>query len=189
MSLNSSFAKLNALLLLTLLLLVATFANAKPGPQTQKLMQAARTGDLKSVKALAGQMDLNVTAEQKNTALMFASQAGQADVVQFLISKKVNLDAKNDAGESAISLAIQQEENAIAEKLIAAGAETNVTCGDKEQTLLMCAARTNAIPLIRMIAKKTSKEEIAKKDKAGKTALDYAKDYGTDEAVKILSRK
>lgn len=170
-------------------LLISNFALAKPNPQTPKLMQAARTGDMKMLKALAAQIDLNVAGEQKNTALMFASQAGHADAVQFLISKKVNLDAKNDSGETAVSLAVQQEENAIAEKLIQAGADVNVSCGDKEQTLLMCAARTNAIPLIRLIAKKSSKEELAKKDRTGKTALDYAKDYGTEEAVKALSRR
>lgn len=161
---------------------------ARPGSQVQKLLQASREGNLKEVKDIAGRMDLNTAGEQKNTALMMASQSGQEKVVQFLIKKKVNLDAKNEAGETALSLAVQQEENAIAESLIQAGAETEISCGDKDTSLLICATKTNAIPLMRLILK-TSPKEISRKDRAGKTALDYAKELGTEDSVKLLQNR
>ena len=163
-------------------------ALAKSGPLVQKLMQASREGDLKQVKDLAGHMDLNTSGEQKTTALMQASQAGKMDIVQFLIKKKVNLDAKNEAGDTALSLAVQQEENAIAETLIQAEADVEISCGDKDTSLLMCATKTNALPLMRMILKKSPKEAL-RKDRSGKTALDYAKEVGTDDSVKLLQSR
>jgi ankyrin repeat protein len=166
-------------------LFVGFSTSAKSGPQIQKLISAAREGDLKEVKTLAGHMDLNTSGDQKTTALMQASQSGKMDVVQFLVKKNVNLNAKNEAGETALSLAVQQEENVIAESLIQAGAETDVSCGDADTSLLMCATKTNAIPIIRLILKNSPKTAL-KKDKSGKIALDLAKEFGTEESVKIL---
>jgi ankyrin repeat protein len=181
------------LMLIALSLLASPPTFAKPAKVTKKavvsqLMEAAESGNLKKVKSLADKVDLNSQGEQKLTALMRAAVNGQEVVVDFLLSKKVDLELKNENGDTALAMAVGNEQNAIAEKLIRHGARVDVGCGENSETLLMCATRTNAMNLIKIILKKAP-SEAAKKNNKGETALDLAKEFGTAQTVKLLQTK
>lgn len=186
---------MNKILLLMIALLSFTSAQAKNSvrkssrkAEVAALLSASQDGDLKKVKQLAGKVDLNAQGAQKLTALMEAAVTGQEVVVDFLLGKKVDLELKNENGDTALAMAVGNEQNAIAEKLIRAGAHVDVTCGENGETLLMCATRTNAIPLMKIILKKAPKE-LSKRSKEGKTAFDLAKEYGTPESLRLLQMK
>lgn len=173
-----------ALLLLTLIAL-KSFAQTDAAT-TARLMEAAQSGDLKTVKELsAKKTDLNVQGEQKLTALMQATATGRMEVVKFLLGKKVDLELKNEVGDTALAMAVGNEQEAATKALIKAGARLDVSCGDG--TLLMCAVKTNDVKTIGLILKKHP-GELAKQDASGKTAKDYAKELGTKETRKALGK-
>lgn len=157
---------------------VALVAHAETADSgTARLLEAAQEGDLKTVKELAAKKaDLNAQGEQKLTALMEATSTGQIAVVRYLLDRKVDLELKNEAGDTALAMAVGNEQEAVADALVKAGAKLDTSCGDG--TLLMCAVKTNSVSLIKKILKKHP-GELAKKDAAGKTAQDYAKELGT----------
>lgn len=156
-------------------------------PVTARLLEAAQNGDLKTVKELAAQKaDLNAQGAQKLTALMQATATGRAEVVAFLLQKKVALELKNEAGDTALAMAVGNEQEDIALRLVRAGARLDASCGDG--TLLMCAVKTNSVAMIRRILAKFP-DELSKKDAQGKTASDYAKEGGTAKTRRALGIK
>ncbi|MEW6533447.1 MAG: ankyrin repeat domain-containing protein [Thermodesulfobacteriota bacterium] len=80
---------------------------AGPGPPLhQQLIEAARRGNLESVKTLLG-MGANVNAEDDRgmTALMAACGQGHVEVAQLLIDGDADVNARDSAGETALMYA------------------------------------------------------------------------------------
>lgn len=127
----------------------------------------------------------NARAEQKMTHLMMAAIQGQTSVVEALIAKKVPLENKNEAGDTALAVAVGNEQIAAAQALIKAGAKLTVSCGEPGDTLLMCAVQVNAVDVIKAILKKHPQEK-NKKNSSGQTAADLAHDVGTPETQMLL---
>lgn len=130
-------------------------------------------------------IDGKYQGDQKMTHLMMAAIHGQTEVVEALLNKKVPLELKNNVGDTALAVAVGNEQIKIAQKLIAAGAKMNVSCGDPKSTLLMCAVQVNALDLIKTILKTHPKEK-SKKNSEGQTASDIAHEVGTTEAQMLL---
>ncbi|MFP5518889.1 MAG: ankyrin repeat domain-containing protein [Bdellovibrionia bacterium] len=182
-------------LLLSLLLLTApawalskTTAPSKMTLNNEKqLMEAIEMGNLKlSEKLIADPAaKLNFQGHQKLTPLMMAVAFERESLVDLLIQKKVDLELKNEAGDTALAMAVGNEKNSIAKKLIAAGAKVDVSCGELDNTLLMCAAQTNNLDIAKEILKKAPKE-VSKKNNKGQTAADLAKEYGNKDILKVL---
>lgn len=97
----------------------------KRGHLELKLFAYAMTGDLKQVETLiAAGVDVNALSAVsnspvygrlgQNTALMFATAAGKQAVVELLLANGTDPSLRNLAGETALSMALLNDNPAIA---------------------------------------------------------------------------
>lgn len=95
--------------------------------QNYAIILAAGQGHTQAVKLLIEKRAMLVVQAQrpKVTALLAAINNGHRDVVQLLLEQDENiaLDAKNENGDTALHLALQKNDQALAIKLIAKGAD------------------------------------------------------------------
>gem|GEM_PF-5998400 len=100
--------------------------SAKNNDGLTPLMIACMISNLPAAQRLATKgADLNAVGNEGQTALMYAVMGwggDPKDLVQLLIDNKVNLNAKTKDGETALSLAKQNDRTKIAEMLKGAGA-------------------------------------------------------------------
>ncbi|HEY0169502.1 MAG TPA: ankyrin repeat domain-containing protein [Pyrinomonadaceae bacterium] len=97
---------------------------ATRSPETDALLQAARTGHADTLKNLltGGKADVNGRDEQGDTPLIEAARAGHDEVVQALLVAKADTSAKNDAGQTALAVAALGGHNEVVRLLRQAGA-------------------------------------------------------------------
>lgn len=93
----------------------------------QDFLACASNGNLDRMKHLLGiGVSLDSTEQDKTTALMLASQNDRMNIVQFLVAdRKVNVNATNDDGRSALSFAALAGNDDIADYLLENGADIN----------------------------------------------------------------
>jgi hypothetical protein len=118
----------NLLLSLLLLLLLPAAAHAaRPAAQNrnEQLFEAARKGDVATVKALLdGGVDVNTKFRYGATALSYASDKGHLEVVKLLLERKADVNVKDTFyGATPIIWAAQKGHAKVVEALIAGGAE------------------------------------------------------------------
>ncbi len=115
------------LLTLTIASLLATTAFADP------IHTAAKAGDLAAVQA---ELDAGVDVDAKDedyrdwTPLMYAALDGHKEVVELLIAKGADVNAKNKVGQTPLQFTAWKGHKEIAELLIAEGADVNAKDGD-----------------------------------------------------------
>jgi hypothetical protein len=112
-------------LLLSLLLLLATFHVAVAQDLGNELFEAARRGDAAAVKALLDRgVDVNTKFRYGATALSYASDKGHLEVVKLLVERKADVNVKDTFyGATPIIWAAQKGYAKIVEALLDAGAE------------------------------------------------------------------
>lgn len=176
----------------TLLLLVLSIAITgslaqakKPVSEVQSLITAAQTGDSAKVKSLLNDKNINAQDENGMTPLMSAAIGGNMDLVKLLLSRKASLELKNSAGDTALAVALTNDQFEIAKLLIKSGAKVNITvAGDEGDTLFMRAA-SNDLQTTKAILGK-DKSVLNKTNKLGETALMQSARAGQIEVVKYL---
>jgi len=90
----------------------------RKGDSTIALMNAAKSGDLETVKRLSKE-DVNLIDEYNKTALMHASENGQLDVVKYLLSQKADVFMKAGYFEHhALKLAAEKGHLEVAKELL-----------------------------------------------------------------------
>jgi ankyrin repeat protein len=96
---------------------------AARSPETDALLQAARTGHSDTVRSLltGGKADVNGRDERGNTPLIEAARAGHDDVVQALLVARADPSAKNDDGQTALALAARGGHDEVVRLLRQAG--------------------------------------------------------------------
>ncbi len=111
------------------------------------LHDAAREGNVALVEQLLAQgVDVNVVDETRNTALHHAVAEAQIDVVNALLKRhsKLDINARNNAGETPLHLAGAKGRQKIAALLIDHGAEINAL--DRREYTPLCAAAFEGRP-------------------------------------------
>ena len=81
--------------------------------------------------------------DQGGTALMFAAETGQTNIVNALIARGAGVNDRNDKGYTALMLAVQKDHLDAAKALIAAGADVNAK--DNEGKTALDMAKTDEI--------------------------------------------
>lgn len=151
------------------------------------VLEAAETGDAAKFNALLKDktIDLNAQDETGMTPLMSAALGGNVDMIKKLLAKKVKLEIKNQAGDTALAVALTNDQLDSAKALINAGANVDlIVAGDNQDTLLMRAASNNA-DITGLILKK-NKSLLNKTNKLGETALMQSVRFGNNDSVKML---
>src|SRR5215471_2369782 len=115
------------------------------------LVDAVKSGDRAAALALL-QQKVNVNAPESDgtTALHWAVQKDDADLVDRLIKAGANVNARNDYGSTPMSEAAVNGNVAIIDKLLKAGANVESPNADG-QTALMIIARTSNVEAARLL--------------------------------------
>ncbi len=147
--------------------------------------QAAREGDAETLAAyFASGGPVNEPNARGDTLLTVAAYHGQEKAVAAVLARpKVEVDARNKMGLTALAAAAFKGHVEIAKALVAAKADVNAANGSG-QTALMFAALTGRTKAVEYLLAAGAKADAA--DKAGNTPLSLAKGQGADEVVKLL---
>lgn len=128
-------------LCLTLCLVLAAGAAAAEDPG-EALRRAATAGDLVKVKELlAAGVDVNAANAYGGTALAFAADKGHAAVVDLLIERGANINARDSFyGSTPLAWAVRHEHLEIVRTLLAKGAQ-----GESEALIRAATEGRNAV--------------------------------------------
>jgi uncharacterized protein len=130
---------------------VATFLIALVFAGGASLVDAVKSGDRASALALINnKVDVNASESDGTTALHWAVQREDADLVDRLIKAGAKVNTKNDYGSSPVSEAALNGNLAILEKLLTAGGDVESPNADG-QTALMILARTSNVEAARLL--------------------------------------
>lgn len=116
---------------------------------------------------------------------MRAVAIGDQKSFEILLKRKPDLEAKNSQGDTALVMAIANDQDQLALQLIQAGADIKVLGGIEKNNLVYMAASVNAKKTLQELVKRAP-EQINVQNKKGDTALHVAAKYGTDEIIRIL---
>ena len=106
------------------------------------------------------------------TALMYASQEGKAEIVEYLISRGANVDGRAEDGNTALMSACRQAWPEIVQILLGHGANPNHR-NDLGWTALMAASTWGDVSIVEMLLKAGADK--SKRNCYGRTALGGAK--------------
>ncbi|PJZ77368.1 ankyrin repeat domain-containing protein [Leptospira neocaledonica] len=124
------------------------------------------------------------------TALMIAAAYGNLDVVKYLISKgaKVNFRSPKCGCTAILTATHQLETNEnhykIVELLLSKGADLNAV-DNLDDDAITVPVKNKKYEIVKLLLTK-HKFNIRRKNKEGKSAIDYAKDNKDTEMIKIL---
>ncbi len=155
---------------------------ATPESEAVRLSNAVAGNDGDFVASFTG--DINQALDANGTtALMVASNAENADMVDALLAAKAKVNQKMKTGFSALMLAVAKGNMAILDTLIAAGADVNakITQG---QSVLMIAVNLGQPGVIQALIEAGA--DVNARDPKGLTALMYAAAKGQYAPVKVL---
>jgi uncharacterized protein len=115
------------------------------------LVLAAEEGDLQAVRHLVGQGgDVNETARDGSTALLWATYHGDVEMVRLLVGAGADVDRPNGYGISPLLQASRTGDVPVVRALLEAGATTE--SGHPEgETALMAAARSGRLDAVRLL--------------------------------------
>ncbi|MDO8931510.1 MAG: ankyrin repeat domain-containing protein [Rhodocyclaceae bacterium] len=125
-------------------------------------------------------MDVNTTDPSGNTLLMIAARNGNADLLDFLIGNRSNLQKRNRYGDSAVMMAAFRGHLAIVRKLLDAGADIR----NSGWNALHYSAYGGFTEIVRLLVERKADLDVAAPN--GQTALMLAAATGKLDVVRIL---
>lgn len=186
-------------IILAFMLGIVPLQSALADNKVGALVNAALDGKLEQVKTLIEKegVDINVRESKIGaTALMIASGKGHLEVVQYLINKGADINAKVDSGRTALMMASQMGHLGVVKALIegkkgllsmfSKGADINAKSNYGE-TALMSASLKGYLEIVKYLIDKGA--DINAKANDGFTALISASTAGHLEVVKYLISK
>lgn len=147
---------------------------------TTPLMAAAERGDLDTVDLLVrrGRRLVDEAGPGGRTALMLASGAGHAHVVERLLDEKASADLTSHTGETALLLSLVEDRQEAA----AALREREVTRGELEAQLFFAAAAGKKSEVEKLVAQQADVNFVVR----GRSPLMEAIERGHQGVVKVL---
>ncbi|MGE0634721.1 MAG: ankyrin repeat domain-containing protein [Pseudobdellovibrionaceae bacterium] len=151
-----------------------------------KAFDAVKFGRTEQLEELSKTIDLGTVRDSfGNTLLMDAASNGRMNVIKFLIGKNIDLNAKNENDETAIWMAMDNNQLPAFDALMAAGAKIDIPTKAEKDTLVIRAAAQNNFRVINRLMRKDKALANAQNAK-GETALIAAAQFGNKDAIKSL---
>jgi uncharacterized protein len=140
---------------------------------------------------LAG-AEINACDQNNQTILFKAACLGSQGMVELLVRMGAEIDAVSSTPSKYEMTPLACATNGVksvahtatALSLINLGADVNFVNDDSGQSILIRAAPIGSVDVVRALLRKGADAKV--RDKSGKTALDYAIDYGNHEVAKLL---
>jgi ankyrin repeat protein len=159
-------------LLAALLLITATVASADPS-----LINAVKNQDVKAVRALLAQRpDVNAQGPDGSTALHWAAERDQLELVDLLLSAGADAKAATRYHITPLYFACNNGNAAMIERLLKAGVDPN-SGAEEGQSALMTAAAAGKPEAVRVLLKHGANVNATEPFK-GQTALMWAASHG-----------
>jgi ankyrin repeat protein len=126
---------------------------------------------------------MKIPKEELNKALLKAAEQGNITTVIKLLSQGANINCKDDNGNTPLMHASMYDYLAMAQLLLERGADSNCTNMWNSSPLIYAAMR-NHLAMAQLLSEHNA--DIYYKGYNGKTALDFAHQYGYAEIAKLL---
>lgn len=110
---------------LLLFLSVAISAGARAGVYDDMIVAIRNDDSEKVISLLQRGMDVNTADREGTTLTMYASRAGDKQLLEYLLKHRANILIKNKHGDSALHLAALHGHPECVQMLVNAGAEVN----------------------------------------------------------------
>lgn len=150
-----------------------------------RLVQAVRRGSMETARELIKQrIDVNAPHSDGTTALHWAVELDNREMVALLVSSGANVNIASDFGVTPLALACRNGNAAIVSMLLRAGANVNTPLRTGE-TPLMTAARTGRAEVVNVLLEADANLN-AKEPEAGQNALMWAIAEGHVDVVRTL---
>ena len=150
------------------------------------IMLAATRGDVEIIDLLFTQgADPNKRGSMDRTALQYATEKNHIEVAKRLLAYGADIDAYDNGHLTSLVMAASRNLTDIALLYIEKGADVNIPHKAGWTALIDAAAHNNEKLVIALLEAGADKNMKAKN---GKQAIDYARDYGFPNMVKILSK-
>src|SRR6185503_6739894 len=149
------------------------------------LIDATKRQDVSAVRTLlARRVDVNGKAADGSTALHWAAQRNNPQLVDLLVRAGANAKAATRYNVPPLYLAALNGNAQMMERLLAAGADANATVYEG-QTMLMTAALSGRAEAVRLLLQRGAKVD-AVEPYRGQTALMWAASEGNTDAASVL---
>ena len=162
------------------------FAAGVSHAATAEVADAAMRGDRAAVQAaIARRVDVNVPQVDGTTALHWAVDRDDSEMVDALIRAGAKTTARTREGVLPLQLAAINGSAPMVDRLLKAGADANAALTPAGDTAVMMAARTGAAGAIRVLLEAGANVN-AKESWGGTTALMWAVSENHAEAARLL---
>jgi hypothetical protein len=138
----------------------------------EEFFSAIKMGNLEVVKSLIDrkQVDPDFTLDKGSTPLIAAAAAGRIKVVEYLLRRRVNINAQDPHGTTALMWAVFKGHRDVAKYLISKGADTKVIRDDGDTAMDIARKwRQNEIVAILKNANNPEDGVMNKKSRTSKT--------------------
>jgi ankyrin repeat protein len=164
-------------------ILAAVLAQATSDPA---IVVAARSGDSETVRALiAKHADVNETARDGSTALLWAVHNSDPKLVRALVEAGANFVAPNHYGVTPLLEASRTGDTPVIAELLKAGADVRRSVHPEGETPLMAAARAGKADAIDLLLEAGS-DPNATESYQNETALMWAAEEGHADVIRAL---
>jgi ankyrin repeat protein len=174
---NSKLIFLSAFILCQLIVLPA-----KAQKTSAELLEAIKTNDAEAVKKLASTKLVNLADEDGDFPLMNAALYGSGQIMEILLQKGADPNAKNKDGETALMWSAQDPEKI--KLLIKHGADINMAAKTGNTVLLIASVGNNQLPLIEFLVSQGADPLV--KNQKGETSLMRAALFGDSSTISYL---
>ena len=167
------------------LALLATLIAAPP-LRSQSVFEAAREGDLETLRALVTE-DAEVvraTDDSDRTPLHVAATYGQLQVAAFLLDSGADTDAREEDGETPLHYAAWRSRLDVGRLLIERGADIEIRNNWGRTPLLIVARETGDVGMAGVLLQAGA--EVNLRDEGGESPLDLAAWRGFRDLVNLL---
>ena len=163
----------------------AAHSSAAEAAAEQAMERAVVRGRTETVRMLIqGGFDIGRPTTTGSTYMHDAALHGQVKVVQLLLERGAGVDARNRHGETALHDAALAGNADVMKVLLDRGAVINAIDADMGATPLMLAASLGRTRAVAFLLSRGANPLL--RDRAGRTALDRAKETGDSDLVKLL---
>jgi ankyrin repeat protein len=166
-------------------LALVALAGFEAAGQSTTLIDAVKRGDHGAARTLArSRAEVNRAEPDGTTALHYAVQGNDIELVSLLLKAGANARAVNRNGVTPLTLAATNGSAAAIDALLAAGADANGT-GPGGEPVLMTAARSGSVDAVRRLLTRGANANVAE-PWFGETALMWAASENHAPVVRLL---